>query len=211
MKPTITARDRDKTIGMFLAHEFYRWARDNRRLTAMDIIKDFMKTINFPHMDEIDDWLINESNTSADLILQAVEETDQRDDVEQPDLKTKHKFMKQAIVMGAISEVEVYMARVKGGLDMDAIQRIVDSDASTPEDMIRAMANGIDPKLVETVALVICEDSYPNTNPTRDVLAALWLEGFFVAAFADVVSHQAKQTPLWNQLNDSLMADFEVI
>jgi hypothetical protein len=210
-KPTITKHDRDRAIGMYLAHQFYRWVRDEKGLTALQAIQDMMESIGFPHYNEIEGWLLTEADNAATQMEQAVRETNEREDIPQPNEKMKNYFMKQAIVMGAISEVELHLGALNGNVNPDSIGSILDQENVTPAEIIKALTNGLDPKLVETIAMVVCEDSYPNVNATHEVMEALWLEGFFIAAFAGVVSKEAKNTPTWDELNAKLCEKFEVV
>lgn len=171
---------------MFIAYSMIKELREENK-TPVDLLKD-MVGLDEAHIA----MLYDIAGDHAESQLQAVAEVERRMDVDysaHPE-GFREKAIKQSMVMSAISEGNLAQdGKTFGSLDLS------DADDLPQEERLMIVTNNLEPGMVAMMADVIVSESYPNEKPVKDILTALWIEGFIVSLVSGEIFQINKDDP----------------
>lgn len=181
-----TKRDVDTAVGMFIAYNMVKELREQNK-TPVDLLKD-MVGLDDVHIAMLYDIAENH----AEAQLEAVAEVEARLEVDYSDREDgfREKAIKQSMVMAAISEGNLAQdGKTFNSLDLKGAEFL------DQEQRLMLVTNDLEPGMVAMMADVIVSESYPNEKPVKDILTALWIEGFIVSLVSDEILLINKNDP----------------
>jgi phage terminase large subunit len=171
---------------MFVAYSAMREAREEN-ITAIDFLVD-VAGLDEEHIRMFLD--IAENHATAQLRALATL-YDDNPELSSTPITHRNKAAKMALVMAAISEGDL----AKYGKTFDSIDVEEVKEIEDPIERLKVVTNGLDPGMVNSMAEIIVDESYPDANPVKDILMALWIEGFIVSLIGDEMLEINKNDP----------------
>jgi len=201
MKQEIKSRDLDAAIGMLLAVAYYKDHRDKQ--TPFDLI---CEAFEVPE-DQLD-FILESCDQHAEVLMEAVDEVNSRTSF---NISTKDMLttIKQSAVLAAISEMFMIITTGTGFAHYAISDDVLEGPIS--DETISGIMSGHDPAMLAMVSLFVVESSYPKENPTKEILAALFLQGFMVALLGPMIFDAGKDTSFVKNLRTMLLNRYTVI
>jgi len=176
-------RDVNTAIGMFMAMRLIRDLREQGK-TVVDILTEGVG-LDDAHVA----MMFDVADNHAESLQAAVEEAEQIWPDKVPTTERgRDSAAKVAFVMAALSEGVL----AQTGRTFEDTQFNKDDEYTVN---IRKATDNLDPVMMGHVAEMIVKESFPDEHPVKDVLAALWLEGFMVGIMSEVLLEVGMEEP----------------
>lgn len=195
MNRTATRRDVNAAVGMMLAYK--EFARTRSKITALEALSMVLQK------DVSEIWFVQQlASNHAESLLRALEGMSADELDISPDID-RDNAIKETMVMAALAEGSLVLV----GKSFED----VDISGEPSDEKMRELVADHDPHMINMIANMIVTGSYPKANPTEEVLAALWIEGFLVSVMQELAFEDLSKTPAGEALLKAAEGHFDII
>jgi hypothetical protein len=198
MKTPVRKKDLDMAIGMMCAFDAMK---DSNR-TALQTLDTIMGNTS-PGEDFI--WDMCEQRAAA--LIEAVEEVSLMVDLSEVAAIDKNESIKMSAVMTAICEMILVTSTGKGFENLSALS----VENSDPQEVLDQLSGGYDPKMISMVSGHIVRNSYPQENPTKEIITSLWIEGYVTAILGPSLYDELKNSEFVKKFMRAISEEFIIL